>query len=162
MNRIKSIFRIEYLKNFEIVLEYFQVCEWKTALWEKKKTLVLYRVCITKRPREIYDRFLNKKSDILRLFECFQLSESTACWQKRRCDRIVALCILLKKRPSYPYRCKDVLPLFGRNSSLFDIYTKFYLSASPSQTRVTEFIFLTTAIFTEIWRCSSWKRCTFI
>ena len=26
----------------------------------KRKTLVMYRVCITKRPREIYDRFLNK------------------------------------------------------------------------------------------------------
>ena len=24
-------------KNFEIVLEYFQVCHWNTALWEKRK-----------------------------------------------------------------------------------------------------------------------------
>ena len=73
----------------------------------------MFTVCTTKRPREIYDRFLNKKNDILRLSEWFQLSESTACCQKRRCDRIVALCILLKKRLSYPYRCKDVLPYLG-------------------------------------------------
>ena len=37
MNTIKNIFRINYLKNFEIVLEYFQVCQWNTALREKKK-----------------------------------------------------------------------------------------------------------------------------
>ena len=134
----------------------------KYCSMRKKKTLVMFTVCTTKRPREIYDRFLNKKNDTLRLSEWFQLSESTACCQKRRCDRIVALCILLKKRLSYPYRCKDVLPLFGRNSSLFDICTQFNLSASPSQTRVTEFIFFTTATFTEICRWSSWKKCTFI
>ena len=34
-----------------------------------------------------------------------------------RCDRIVALCILLKKRLSYPYIYKDMVPLFGRNST---------------------------------------------
>ena len=91
--------------------------------------------------------FWIKKNDILRLFECFQLSESTACCQKRRCDRIVALCVLLKKRLSHPYRCKDVLQLFGRNSSSFHAGTQFYLSTSPSQTRNKEFIFFTTAIF---------------
>ena len=59
------------------------------------------------------DRFLNKGKWHFRLFECFQLSENTACCQKSRCDCIVALCILLKKRFFYPDRCKDVLPLFG-------------------------------------------------
>ena len=134
----------------------------KYCFMRKGKTRVMDRVCITKRPREIYDRFWINKNDILRLFECFQLWESTPYCQKRRCDRIVALCILLKKRHSYLYRCKDAFPLFRRNSSSFDIYTQFYLSTSPSQTRVMEFIFFTTAIFTEIYRCSSWKRCTFI
>ena len=105
--------------------------------------------------------FWIKENDIPRLFECLQFSESTACWQKRRCNRIVALCVLLKKTLSYPYRCKDVLPLFGRDSSLIDIYTQFYLSASPPQTRFTEFVFFKITIFTEICRCSSWKRCIF-
>ena len=54
------------------------------------------------------------ENDILMLFEGFQLSESTACCQKSRKDRIVALCILLK-RLSNPYRSKDIVPIFGRN-----------------------------------------------
>ena len=29
--------KVKYLKNFEIVLEYFQACQWSTALWEKGK-----------------------------------------------------------------------------------------------------------------------------
>ena len=81
------------------------------------KTLLIYRVCITKRPREILQRltdFWIKKNDILRLFECLELSESTACYQKSRCDRIVALCMLLR-RLSNPCRCKDMVPLFERN-----------------------------------------------
>ena len=90
------------------------------------------RVCITKRPRKIWQHltcFWIKKNVILRLFECFQLSESTACCQKSRCDRVVALCMLWRKDlPSYPYRCKDVnIPLFGWNSTLFDIYTRFFI-----------------------------------
>ena len=65
----------------------------------------MYRVCITKKPKDVtaLDRFLNKENDILWLYECLQLSESNACCQKKRFDRIVALCILLK-RLSYTYR----------------------------------------------------------
>ena len=48
------------------------------------------------------------------------------------------------------------------NWTSFDIYTRFSLSTSPSQTRVMGFIFCATAIFTEICRCSGWKRRTFI
>ena len=29
--------KVKYFKNFEIVLEYFQVCQWNIALWEKRK-----------------------------------------------------------------------------------------------------------------------------
>ena len=116
----------------------------------KKKTLVMYRVCITKRPREIWHHltdFWIKKwhPQVVLMF-----SNSTAFFQKRRCDCIVT------------YRCKNMLPLFGRNSTSFDIYIRFYLSTSPSQTRVRKSIFFATAIFTEIFTCSSWKRCTFI
>ena len=86
--------KVKYLKNFEIVLEYFKVCQWNTTIWEKGKYIERYMT-----------DFWIKENDIIRLFECFQFSESTACCQKRRCDRIVALCILLKKRLSYPYSC---------------------------------------------------------
>ena len=47
------------------------------------KTLLMYRVCITKRPREILQRltdFWIKKNNILRLYECSGLSESAACY----------------------------------------------------------------------------------
>ena len=85
------------------------------------KTLLMYKVCITKRPREISQRltgFWIKKNDILRLSECLELAESTACYQKSRCDCIVALSILLK-RLSNPRRCKDMVPLFARNPTRF-------------------------------------------
>ena len=110
------------------------------------KTLVIYRVCITKGPkRDIQQHLIDfriKKNDILRLLECFQLSENTACCQKSRCAmmRIVASCIILKKRLSYLHRGKDVLSLFGQNSTSFHIYIRFYLSTSPSQTRIMDFI----------------------
>ena len=73
---------------------------------------------------------------------CLELSESTACCQKSRIDRIVALCLLLK-RASYPYRCKDMILLFGRNPiELYLIFTLYF----------------TAAIFTEICTYSSRKR----
>ena len=78
----------------------------------------MHRVCITKRPVEIWQRltdFWIKKNEILRLFKYVQLSESTVWCQKSRCDRNVALCILLNQRLFYPYRCKDMVPLFGWN-----------------------------------------------
>ena len=94
------------------------------------KTLLMYKVCITKRPREILQRltdFWIKKNDILRLFECLELSESTACYQKSRCDRIVALYMLLK-RLSNRYKCKDIVPLFERNPTrLCLIFTQDFL-----------------------------------
>ena len=31
-----SVFAVRIIQ-FEIVLEYFQVCEWNTALWEKRQ-----------------------------------------------------------------------------------------------------------------------------
>ena len=101
------------------------------------------------------------------MFGRLHFSESTADCLKNRCDCIVVLCILLKKRPSYCYRCKGIVPLFGQNPhrTSFDIFlfinTRFYLSTSPSQTRVIEFIVFTTATFTEICEWSSWKRCTY-
>ena len=48
------------------------------------------------------------------------------------------------------------------NRTSFDIYTRFSLSTSPSQTRVMGFIFCATPIFTEICWSSGWKRRTFI
>ena len=48
------------------------------------------------------------------------------------------------------------------NKISFDIDTRFSLSTSPLQTRVMGFIFCATAIFTEICRCSSWRRCIFV
>ena len=123
----------------------------------------MYRVCITKIPREIWQRlteFWIKENDILRLFECMQLSDSTASYQKNRCDRFVALCILLK-RISYPCRCKDMVPLFGWNlTELCLIFTLDFIYHRHHHRLESWNLFLfTTAIFTETCRCSSWK-CT--
>ena len=72
-------------------------------------------------------------------FAYFQFSQSTDYCQKSRCGRILALCILLKKRLSYPYRCKDMIPLFARNSTELDlIFTRFYLS--PHHHRLHSFL----------------------
>ena len=123
----------------------------------------MHKVCITKRPREILQRltdFWIKKNDILRLFECSELSESTACYQKSKCDRIVALCILLK-RLSNPCRCKDMVPLFERNpTGLRLIFTLDFLYQRHHHRLESSDLFF--AIFTEICRCSSWKKLTFI
>ena len=51
----------------------------RTGNLSKRKSLLIYRVYITRRPREIWQHLTDywiKKNDILRLFECFQLSES--------------------------------------------------------------------------------------
>ena len=161
------------------------------------KTLLMYKVCITKRPREIWQcltDFWIKKNDILRLFECLELSESTACywgaialsyppppycywwlimkkrgWKlhrspnsnprgvrkcnsaKSRCDRIVALYILLKRlfQPMQMQMQRRGPIIWAKPKwTSFDIYTRFSLSTSASQTRVMGFIFCATVIFT--------------
>ena len=71
--------------------------------------------------------------------------------------------IILLQRLSNPYRCKDMVALFERNpTELRLIFTLDFIYQRHYQTRVIEFIFCSTAIFTGICRCSSWKRCTFI
>ena len=117
----------------------------------------------TKRDITVLGRFLSKKNDILRLFECLEFSESTPCYQKSRCDCIVALCILLK-RLSNPCRCKDMVPLFEWNPTglrlifaLGFLYQRYH-----HRLESWDLFFCATAIFTEIWRCSGWQRRTFI
>ena len=51
-------------KVFEKLLNSFRILSslsMKCGSIRKKKTLIIYRVCITKRRREIHDRFLNKE-----------------------------------------------------------------------------------------------------
>ena len=97
----------------------------------KEKNLMIHRVCTTKRPSEIWQHlkhFWIKKNYILRLFVCLQRSASTTCCQKSRCHRIVTLCILLKKRLYYPYRCKDMVPLFLQNPiELYLIFSLYFI-----------------------------------
>ena len=114
MKKIKNISRINWIKYFKNCHSFriLPDVSMKYCSMSIVKTLLMYRVCITERPREILQRltdFWIKKNDILRLFECLELSESTACYQKSRCDRI------LLKRLSNPCRCEDMAPLFERN-----------------------------------------------
>ena len=110
-----------------------------------EQTLLMYRACITKRRRQIRQNltyFRIKKNDILGSFECLQLSESSACCQERRFDCIVALCILFKKLSSVQMQRHGPIIWVKLNWTSFDIYTRFYLSTSVSQTRAMEFFFL--------------------
>ena len=105
----------------------------------------MHRVCITKRPREIYEstwQILNKEKWYSQVIWMFSTFKEYCLLPKKEMRSRVALCMFLKKILSYPYRCKDLFPLFGWNSASFDIYTQSYLSTSPSQTRVIEFNFL--------------------
>ena len=130
----------------------------------KKKTLLMYRICVAKGPGEIWQHLTDDwitKNDIIRLFECLELSESTAFYQKR-CDCIVDLCILLKKRLSYFKRCKGMVPLFWRSPTELYLIITFDFIYQRHYHRVMEFISFTTAISAETSRSRSWKRCTFL
>ena len=106
-----------YFKNLGIVLEHFQVCQWNTALWEKRKSYWFIELALPK-AQERYDTTWQncewRKITFSVYLDVSKRSESTACYQKSCFDYIVALCILLKKRLSYSYRCKDMFPLFGQ------------------------------------------------
>ena len=65
----------------------------KHCSMRKEKSVIDMYYQESKRDMAVIDRFL--KNDMLRLFKCLQLLESTTCCQKSRCDYIVALCILL-------------------------------------------------------------------
>ena len=69
------------------------------------------------------------------LFECLQLSAGTACCQKSRCDRNVALHILLKIL-SFLYRCKDLVPLFERNPAESLIFTLDFIYRAMEFTHI--------------------------
>ena len=145
-----------------------------------EKTLLIYRVCITKRPKEIFlviskiwsskirwrqalDRFLKKKWHS-RLFECLQFQESADSGQSRKCNYFVALYIRLKII-SFPHRCKDIILLFRPNPSetllmfnkTLDLFINIAIAISPSHYWI---YFFKATIFTEICRFANWKRTT--
>ena len=108
--------------------------------------------------------FWIKENDILRLFECFQLSGRTACCQKRRCDRIVAL-HTFEEKTFLSLQMQRRAPItWAKLKFVWYLHSILFINVTITNHHhiVTEFIFFTTAIFTEICRCSSWKRCTFI
>ena len=123
----------------------------------KGKTLLMYRVYITKRPREIWqlDRSLNKREMTFSGYWMFTTFREYCLVPEEH---------TFEKRTLLSLDIQRHAPIIWAkpNWISFDIYTWFYLSSSPSQTTVIEFIFFTTTIFKEICRCSSWKRCTFI
>ena len=129
-----------------------------------EKTLLMYRPCITKRLRKIWQRltdFWIKKNDtpiwMFRTFrEYYLLPEKQ---MRSHCS-----IIYIFEKTLQPIQTQRHGPIIWAkpNWTLFDFHTRFYLSTPPLQTRVMEFVFCPTAISTEICKCSSWKRCTFI
>ena len=63
--------KVKYSQNFEIVLEYCQVCEWNTALWEKGKRWWCIEFALLKDQERYMTDFWIKKNDILRLLNVF-------------------------------------------------------------------------------------------
>ena len=157
----------KYFKNFSIVLEYFQVCQWITAPWKKRKRYWYVKSLHhqkTKRDMAALERFLNEvkwHSQVIWMFTTFRgqclLSEK----------QMLPNCSFMhtfEEKTFPPLQMQRHGPIICAKLdwTLFDICTPFYLSMSLSQTRIMEFIIFTTAIFTEICSCSSWKRCTFL
>ena len=58
--------------------------------------------------------FRIRKNDIFCLKECLQLPENIDCSSRSACESVEGLRIFIN-RLSYPCRCTDIIPLFGRN-----------------------------------------------
>ena len=96
----------------------------------------------TKRDMTAIDRFLNKvkwRSQVILMFTTFR---KLCCYQKSRSDRIVVVCMLLKNFLPLQMRRHSPIIWAKANWTSFDIFTRFYLSTSPSQTRVMELIII--------------------
>ena len=59
--------------------------------------------------------FILQKEIIPRLSQALQLPHKIICYQETVANNIEALCILLIKRLSYPYRLSHMVPVLGRN-----------------------------------------------
>ena len=110
--------------------------------------------------QRLTDFWINK-NDILRLYEWLQLSESTACCLKSRCDCNVVLCIFLKKILYYRYRYKDMVPLFGWNpSELCSIFTLYFIYQIFRQRLETWDLYFLQLPYLQRCRYTSLKTCT--
>ena len=119
----------------------------------------------TKRDMIAFDRFLNKEkrhSQVIWVFATMFAREYCLLSEKKIRSHCSFMGTFEKTFLSIQMQRHGPIIWVKLNLRSVNIYTQFYLSTSASQTRVMEFIFHTTAIFTEICRCSSWKRCTFI
>ena len=63
---------------------------------------------------ECWAEFRFYKNDVIHLAEILQIPNEIHCTNRTKCDRIEALCIMLK-RFSYPCRYGDMIPRFGRS-----------------------------------------------
>ena len=140
------------------------MCQWNNTLWETRNRYWSIEFALPK-DQERYDSMTNfwiKKNDILRLFEYSQLSQSTACCQKSKCDRNVTLSILLKEIFFYHYRCKDMVPLFGRNPTKHRlIFTLDFIYQHHHYRLESWNLYLLQPPYLQICRCSSWRGWTF-
>ena len=117
----------------------------------KEKTLIdMSRVCITKRPRAL-DRFLNKlkwHSQAIWMFTTFKEHCLVPEKQKRsHCSFVHAI----EKKPFLSLQIQRHGPIIWvePNWTSLDICTQFYLSTSPSQTRVMEFVIINVCFYIE-------------
>ena len=117
----------------------------------KEKTLIdMSRVCITKRPRAL-ERFLNKikwHSQVIWMFTTFRKHCLLPEKQKRsHCSFMQTI----EEKTFLPLQMRRHGPIIWAkpNWTSLDICTRFYLSTSPSQARIMEFIIINVCFYIE-------------
>ena len=118
-----------------------------------KKTLLMQGVSITK--REIWQLladFRIKKNDILSLFECLSLFREFCFLAKKQMWSDCSFICSLEEQTSLSLQIQRHGPIIWAKPkwTLFDIYAPFYLSASPSQTRVMNLYFYNHHIYRDM------------
>ena len=122
----------------------------------------MHRVCITKRPREIWQNLTNfwiKQNNILILFECLQLSEHFLLPERQKRSHC-SFMRFFEEKSFLHLQIRRHGPIISAKANWisFDICSRFYLSTSPSQTRVMEFIIINLFF---IWILCLTNQCTF-
>ena len=127
---------IKYFKNFGIVLEYFQLGQWNTALWEKRRCYWCTKFALPK-GEEIYPRIwqiLEKRK--ITFSVCLNLYNVQKVLRAAKTADAIALQLIptFEERTFLSLQKQGHGPIIWSKPSrtLSDIYSRFYSSTLPS------------------------------
>ena len=123
----------------------------------KGKTLLMYRVYITKRPREIWqlDRSLNKREMTFSGYWMFTtFREYCLVPEEHTFEEETFLSLDIQRHAPIIWAKPNWIS--------FDISLGFIYHHHHHRLQSWNLFFFTTTVFKEICRCNSWKNCTFI